>query len=627
MERGCILPISRASSVHHEAATQLTFSNYLFVVLSFVVLHREQQAIGHFVRARLVEIARHRRARVTVVAVAVDSMAALPLSLLLAALALLLAYSWSSWSIDARIDSPSPLFVRCPSRSLVRRSPLPSSPLPPLDHTHTLNYLARALQYEQKPRVFRANALEAYGWTAFDRWSPDAFVSAAAVGHGPAQLLVKRSHNATFRFANLRTERPFVRTEQRAHRAEERDSDGVQWPQLPLFVQPFTTHNLSTRAFFEQIQSHTAHPDGEYLYFADGVGVLGPTLSQSIMPAEPLCPHADIDRCDMSLWIGRPGVSAYAHYDSSHNMYVQIKGRKKFVLAPPAAARCGLGLFPSLHPFYRQVQRDLMDESVDDGSVMVPTRSKIGSAASACCTLDLLEVVLEPGDLLYIPPLWFHRVTSLPSSPPSPSFSVSSWWAGRAFETTAKVLQQPLPFETHWTRHQMLFAARLYLRMLYAALETHLRAVDPSSTPPPDVGPFLAAELLVTRFYPLFNEHPPIDGRWCADMRRNVTTQPRASAAARALADCSHIEARDLRAMLPASVAVPAHASSAALLAALRSHFAKYVDRQVSLYRSVDAEMARLHVQNVAEEIAWFALDGRVEHLYPYLACCVVEQP
>ena len=29
LERGCILPISRASSVHHEAATQLTFSNYL----------------------------------------------------------------------------------------------------------------------------------------------------------------------------------------------------------------------------------------------------------------------------------------------------------------------------------------------------------------------------------------------------------------------------------------------------------------------------------------------------------------------------------------------------------------------------------------------------------------------
>lgn len=35
-----------------------------------------------------------------------------------------------------------------------------------------------------------------------------------------------------------------------------------------------------------------------------------------------------------------------------------------------------------------------------------------------------MEYILEEGDMLYIPPKWWHYVKSL-----SPSFSVSFWWA------------------------------------------------------------------------------------------------------------------------------------------------------------------------------------------------------
>jgi lysine-specific demethylase 8 len=34
------------------------------------------------------------------------------------------------------------------------------------------------------------------------------------------------------------------------------------------------------------------------------------------------------------------------------------------------------------------------------------------------------DVVLEPGDMLYMPPQWWHYVKSL-----STSFSVSFWWS------------------------------------------------------------------------------------------------------------------------------------------------------------------------------------------------------
>ena len=35
--------------------------------------------------------------------------------------------------------------------------------------------------------------------------------------------------------------------------------------------------------------------------------------------------------------VGQQGVSAHAHYDGYHNFYVQLVGRKRFVVFPPEA--------------------------------------------------------------------------------------------------------------------------------------------------------------------------------------------------------------------------------------------------------------------------------------------------
>lgn len=40
------------------------------------------------------------------------------------------------------------------------------------------------------------------------------------------------------------------------------------------------------------------------------------------------------------------------------------------------------------------------------------------------CKIPYLDAVLEPGDLLYMPPKWWHYVKSM-----SISFSVSFWWS------------------------------------------------------------------------------------------------------------------------------------------------------------------------------------------------------
>ena len=38
------------------------------------------------------------------------------------------------------------------------------------------------------------------------------------------------------------------------------------------------------------------------------------------------------------LWMGGNGATSQAHYDQQHNIYIQLYGRKRFLLSPPSAA-------------------------------------------------------------------------------------------------------------------------------------------------------------------------------------------------------------------------------------------------------------------------------------------------
>ena len=102
----------------------------------------------------------------------------------------------------------------------------------------------------------------------------------------------------------------------------------------------------------------------------------------------------------MNVWIGMPGVRAHPHYDGYHNFYVQLKGRKKFALYPPMLHDVILP-YSFLSGFHAQSQLDV--------GKMISHPGKI-------------ECILEPGDLLYIPPLWFHETEAM-----GESISVNAW--------------------------------------------------------------------------------------------------------------------------------------------------------------------------------------------------------
>jgi hypothetical protein len=438
-------------------------------------------------------------------------------------------------------------------------------------------------------------------------WSPEYFIQAAEEGLIPSEFLVKRSKTPVVQFANLRASRPFVASEKVME-------DAQKWPRMSPFTVPFTSHNVSVSDFFSELLT-PASAVREWPYFADGLSVIH-RLAPDMMPLSTLCPFADINRCDMSLWIGRSPVVAYPHYDSSHNLFWQVRGRKQFVLAGQKATRCGAGLFPSLHPLYRQVQRDVMDPEADFSRMKLFIPSSEIPQGKTCCELPLQEVTLEAGDVLRMPAGTFHRVSSLST----PSWSVNSWWhdssVTRAFD---EVFRVPLPFQAEWTERQMALATKVYVRGIYEGMEEYIRSVDPTAPR----GSFLAKELLVTRFHPLFEER--MTRERCDELRAE-------SASSTADADIRIVTAAavplsDLLSLLPAEQRSK-HASSSRseLLAALQAHFEPYVSRVLGLYAGIALEWRRVHVQNYVEEILWYTMDGRVDLLYPYVACAVAHE-
>ena len=62
-----------------------------------------------------------------------------------------------------------------------------------------------------------------------------------------------------------------------------------------------------------------------------------------------------VDRFPGSVWIGGRGITANAHFDLTHNLYVQIYGTKRFLLISPENWQ-HFHIHPEPHPSHRQSQ-------------------------------------------------------------------------------------------------------------------------------------------------------------------------------------------------------------------------------------------------------------------------------
>jgi hypothetical protein len=121
------------------------------------------------------------------------------------------------------------------------------------------------------------------------------------------------------------------------------------------------------------------------------------------------------------IWLGNAIVTP-AHFDESANVACVVAGRRRFTLLPPAEA-ANLYVGPLDHA-PTGTPLSLVDFRAPDFARFPRFRAALEQAR-------VFE--LEPGDAIYIPPLWWHHVESLERF----NVLVNYWWKG-AFDAPSE---------------------------------------------------------------------------------------------------------------------------------------------------------------------------------------------
>lgn len=125
------------------------------------------------------------------------------------------------------------------------------------------------------------------------------------------------------------------------------------------------------------------------------------------------------------IWMGCPGVHAAAHFDSVVNVFVQLRGSKRFRLWAPEALQ-HMELHPRGHPSACQSKcactaasaclppfSPLAEVLPAGAAAAAPaTRGACPQACVSAAAQRYVDLLLQPGDVLLLPPFFLHEVTS-----------------------------------------------------------------------------------------------------------------------------------------------------------------------------------------------------------------------
>lgn len=145
-------------------------------------------------------------------------------------------------------------------------------------------------------------------------------------------------------------------------------------------------------------------------YVSTPLAGLPPALARDA-PLPPYCDGASWH--DGNLWIGAEGTVSGLHFDVADNFHAVVSGGKRFVLAPP---RQSASLYPNgpLHGVPNGARVDLEHPDFERFPRVRDARPVVAE--------------LGPGDMLYIPRLWWHQVRTLGTC-----VSVNFWWSSGAY--------------------------------------------------------------------------------------------------------------------------------------------------------------------------------------------------
>jgi hypothetical protein len=148
--------------------------------------------------------------------------------------------------------------------------------------------------------------------------------------------------------------------------------------------------------------------DADFIY--EDLPFFHPSPSSDPQPSSssPSLYDVDMDKArGIQCRFGTPGLTVEAHFDNERNYIAMIGGARRYLLAHPRSCP-NLHLYPQKHPLERH--------SRVDWSLMPNNKNKNTTTAEEFSNFDMAtlnEVVLNAGDVLYLPTYWFHHIVSL----------------------------------------------------------------------------------------------------------------------------------------------------------------------------------------------------------------------
>lgn len=278
---------------------------------------------------------------------------------------------------------------------------------------------------------------------------------------------------------------------------------------------PHTVQDMSADAFFGAMrESQARHDEQGYnrtaavrarwrqhgqrlVHFAN----VSEVLAAEMEPRELLFHDGgDLDKAMQYMWVSSPGVRTHTHFDSDHNIFVQLVGHKRFVLWAPNQTD-SLCMFPRLHPMWHKSRVDF--EAPD---LTPPPCASYGSS-------EAVAVDVEAGDVLYVPPFWWHTVETL-----SPSVSLTTL---SRYHMLYNKMRGIYRMQYHFDK-LALYQARLFsLRAFLVQLVRRLMP-QPRSMPPAEIGYFKRLAARYAGFEHLFQVRSA-----CATTRLRPMPAPR----------------------------------------------------------------------------------------------------
>ncbi|HEV7158750.1 MAG TPA: cupin-like domain-containing protein, partial [Caulobacteraceae bacterium] len=194
-------------------------------------------------------------------------------------------------------------------------------------------------------------------WPALKLWSPDYLK--AKIGAAVIQFQGERTSNARFEM------------DKDAHRREAPFTD---------FIDRIQTPGAGNETYLTAYNSATN--EKALASLSADVGPLDKFLDPAGAPGMP--------------WIGPAGTLTSLHHDLTNNLIAQVVGRKRVKLLPAAEAG---KLYNHRHVFSEVPDLDAAD--LDLARYPLLRRARI------------YDVVLAPGEILFVPVAWWHQVRAL----------------------------------------------------------------------------------------------------------------------------------------------------------------------------------------------------------------------